>query len=841
MTIEELLAKFDNPKKSGTGFDVRCPAHDDRRASLSISAGDDGTILMKCHAGCATAKVLEALGLSMADLFPAKPSKNGAPSGKKVKDKPAKPRETFATAAAAIKALEKTRGKAAGKWIYHDAAGNPVGVVLRWNTVNEKGESGKDILPVSKHGDGWQIAGMPEPRPLYRLPELAGADLVFVTEGELCADRVHALELTGTTSPHGSQSAAKADWGPLAGKPVVLLPDRDKSGTKYADTVTDILLSLEPPALVKVVLLPDVPGAPPLPEGADIIDWVQAHRGSAKPEELKRELLELMEAAPVVQKQAATTDIENSGTSGTSQPASGCRIDATEEDLAKLTGEAWQAIQDANSPPTLFRYGAAPSRIETDDQGAPVLRTMTLDRMRHRLARDASWFVRRKSGEVAIAPLLSVVRDVLATPDCDLPILTRIVEAPIFAADGTLCAEPGYNAANKTYYWPSEGFTLPAISERPSTAEVQEARDLIIRELLGDFPFAGEPERAHAVAALLVTLVRDMIEGPIPGHMVEAPGPGTGKTLLADLLTEPAHGRPIAAMTEARDPDEWRKRIFAKLRTAPSVVLLDNIKRRLESSALASVITSYPYWEDRVLGISEMSRVPVRCLFLLTGTNPAFSSEMVRRIVRIRLDAKVDRPWLREGFQHPDIRSWASVNRGKLLGAALTLIQAWIKAGRPEGNKTLGMFERWARIMAGILDVAGIPGFLENLSDFYETADTEGAAWREFVALWWNAHQGAAVSVATLFVSVAGESSLDLGEGKSERSQKIRLGKQIMEMRDRVFSIQVGDQDTRNLRVTLDGQSHRAKMWKLADSKTADQETRNQELPSEAGPYADGW
>ena len=491
------------------------------------------------------------------------------------------------------------------------------------------------------------------------------------------------------------------------------------------------------------------------------------------------------------------------------------RIDASEDDLAALTTEAWLAIQAANTPPTLFRYGAVPSRIETDDEGAPMLRPMTVDRMRHRLARVAYWFrLAKKDREQPIAPPLAVVRDVLATPDPALPVLTRIVEAPIFAADGSLCNEPGYNAASRTFYAPAAGFTVPPVAIQPTADEIQQARELFTVELMGDFPFVGDAEKAHAVAAAVGPFVRDMIDGPTPLHSFEAPTPGTGKTLLVDLLTHPALGRPIAAMTEGRDEDEWRKRIFAKLRTAPSTLLLDNIKRRLESGALASAVTAYPLWEDRILGVSEIARVPVRCIWIVTGNNPLLSSEMTRRTVRIRLDARVDRPWLREGFRHADIRSWGIANRSRLVWAALTLVRAWIAEGQPQGCRTLGMFERWAKVLGGILDVGGIPGFLGNLSDFYDKSDAEGAAWREFVASWWTTHGENAVTASALW-PLATECGLDLGD-KGDQSQKIRLGKALRDMRDRMFAVQLSGQEKR-LRIELDGADHRANLWRLAE------------------------
>ena len=70
MTLSEMLSRLQGVKGSGSQYTAKCPAHDDRHASLSIGAGDDGRILMKCHAGCSTQSVLAAMGLTEHDLFP---------------------------------------------------------------------------------------------------------------------------------------------------------------------------------------------------------------------------------------------------------------------------------------------------------------------------------------------------------------------------------------------------------------------------------------------------------------------------------------------------------------------------------------------------------------------------------------------------------------------------------------------------------------------------------------------------------------------------------------------------------------------------------------------------
>lgn len=49
---------------------ARCPAHDDKNPSAYITETDDGTLLVKCWAGCSTAEIVATLGLEMRDLFP---------------------------------------------------------------------------------------------------------------------------------------------------------------------------------------------------------------------------------------------------------------------------------------------------------------------------------------------------------------------------------------------------------------------------------------------------------------------------------------------------------------------------------------------------------------------------------------------------------------------------------------------------------------------------------------------------------------------------------------------------------------------------------------------------
>ncbi len=472
-------------------------------------------------------------------------------------------------------------------------------------------------------------------------------------------------------------------------------------------------------------------------------------------------------------------------------------IDAGSEDLPAVSAKAWGALEQANQPPRLFRFGGDPVRVQNDDHGAPFICPLDSDRLRGEVARAANWFQRltrnHQTFEKPALPPVPVVKDMLAAPDVPLPVLSALIGVPAFGPDGTLHAVPGYNPATKLFYAPAPDFAVPPIAETPDAGAVQTARALIADDMLTDFPFTGFPERAHAVGLLLLPFVRALIDGPTPLHLIEKPAPGTGASLLVNALFYPALGRNVGAMTEGGNEEEWRKRITAVLLGGAQVVLFDNLRRKLDSAAVSSAITS-KVWEDRKMGVSKIVRVPVRCAWVATGNNPALSSEISRRAVRIRLDAKSDRPWRRTGFRHPDLGAWLTENRGGLVWAALTLVRAWLAAGRPAARElpTLGMFESWTTVIGGILEHAGITGFLGNLGEFYDSSDTEAAEVRAFLSAWWAKHLDQAVGVAGLWeIASSPDSCLPLGD-KGERSGRMKLGRLLTRLRDRRFELKDG-------------------------------------------------
>lgn len=466
-------------------------------------------------------------------------------------------------------------------------------------------------------------------------------------------------------------------------------------------------------------------------------------------------------------------------------------INAGIQDLSFLMQQSWKALDKyyRQKEPLVFVRSGALTRVKIDKKDGPVLDVMSEAALKNVLDRVAYWYRMDKNGQEKSAfPVTECVKGMLAEAAPPVPRLTRIVQAPVFGKDGTLLTSPGYHEKAETWHYRT--CNIPEMPEKPTKGDIEKAKELLLDDLLVDFPFDDESSRAYTLAAMLQPFVRAMIDGPTPLHIIDAKsGSGTGKSLLADMIAVPALGRPVPAMAEGRDGDEWRKRITAKLATGSQFVLIDNVNRFLNSGELAAAITS-TVWEDRMLGASRMIQLPVECCWIATGNAVRMSREIARRIVKIKLDAKRDDPWMRpvSDFKHPDIREWAVRNRGLLVWACLVLGKAWINEGTPLGKQTLGMFEAWAKVMGGIFDVVGIGGFLENLLEIYAEADEETELWREFVAAWWERFGDQAVAVAALHtLAIEKDLLLPVLGDMGERSQKTRLGKALSKINGRYF------------------------------------------------------
>ena len=213
---------------------------------------------------------------------------------------------------------------------------------------------------------------------------------------------------------------------------------------------------------------------------------------------------------------------------------------------------------------------------------------------------------------------------------------------------------------------------------------------------------------------------------------------------------------------------------------------------------------------DREIRTSRTVSFPILAIFIASGNNPTTSREIARRIVPIRIDARSERPELRTGFTHPDILAWAKESRGWLIWAALTLIQHWIAAGCPKGQRVLGKFEGWSAVMGGIAEVNGIHGFLDNLNEFRCCADTESTTLRAVVTAWSSAFGEAPIRASDLLGHV--EQVLGLEGG----ARNVQLGRWLERNAGQIID---------GFRICRAGSKANTNLWRLdqfrevADSK----------------------
>jgi len=203
LVLERLAAAGNTPKRSGSAWAAKCPAHQDGNPSLSINEGRDGNAILYCHAGCQLGEILQALNLEMTDLFPPKPKSD--------------------------------LGEIIATYTYEDETGQPV---LRVNRHHPK-----TFRQMHWSGGTWVWGAGKSRKLLYRLPQVtetcANGGTVWLAEGE---KDVHALEAAGVVATCNAAGAGKfydahADQLQGAGL-VVIVCDNDAAGLDHVRKVS---------------------------------------------------------------------------------------------------------------------------------------------------------------------------------------------------------------------------------------------------------------------------------------------------------------------------------------------------------------------------------------------------------------------------------------------------------------------------------------------------------------------------------------------------------------------------------------------------------------------------
>jgi hypothetical protein len=383
-------------------------------------------------------------------------------------------------------------------------------------------------------------------------------------------------------------------------------------------------------------------------------------------------------------------------------------LQVNEVQYRQLEAEAHVTLVMANRPPAVFVAPGGLSELYRPGPKSPRrIRAVTEGGLRRVFGEVADWVRKTKDEPVAAVPpqhLLESYRYRTAWPG--IPDLTGVSTVPVLRPDGSLWQAPGYDPVTKTFFDPNASYVpIPA---RPTRGEAKAAAEFILHGVR-QFPFASEVDRAAWLAMVLTPIARPAFAGPSPLFCVSGNVPGAGKGALVDGVAQIATGKkaPSKGYPAIQVGRHWVERDEELGKIAKGVAMeghavyhLDNCPRAHEfgGPGFESIVTQTEN-ADRILGTNQAPLVPMLMLWAISGNLISPRSDMVRRTIMIRLLDLSERPEERE-YEGPSLGDWAVLNRGKLVSAALTILSAYIKAGRPPvGLKKLGSFEPWSDLV----------------------------------------------------------------------------------------------------------------------------------------------
>ncbi|MCM8596895.1 DNA-primase RepB domain-containing protein [Accumulibacter sp.] len=342
-------------------------------------------------------------------------------------------------------------------------------------------------------------------------------------------------------------------------------------------------------------------------------------------------------------------------------------VDAAEKELADR-GRHYQAgglIVSISTDPT----SGDPSIVPTS--GPALTRELSV---------AASWekFDRRAGDWVRCDP---PARHVAVLFDAQtfryLPPLAGVARQPYFReSDGELITQAGYEkSAQRFGVFDARQFVVPEPTQEAARAALR-----LLEDLLTEFHFVADSDKAAALSAIFTAVVRPALPHA-PAFHVRAPVAGSGKTYLCELIGAFAGPGGNAKVSYPMTSEEATKVILSLLLTSPAVIEFDDMDTDwLPHGTIKRMLTAEQI-TDRILGVSKTATVSTRTLFLGSGNNVGPIRDLLRRVLTIHIDPRCATPATitYQGCPVEKVRQ----RRGVYVAAVLTIIQAWRTAGMP--------------------------------------------------------------------------------------------------------------------------------------------------------------
>jgi hypothetical protein len=581
---------------------------------------------------------------------------------------------------------KSTMGKIESIFPYTDEKGGTIFEVVRY-----EGKIFKQRRPNGNGGYIGKTKGLKQVP--YKLPELLKSDIeqwVLIPEGEKKVNKLYEIGFTATCNAMGA-GKWRENFNPyFKNRKVCILPDNDLPGKKHGENIAENLYPI-----VKEIRVLNLPG---LSEKGDIINWVEAeYQKGLDIQKIKDKLINLVNEAevwtPNKEKESDDTVIIKAGRLP-------FIIDKVEEIFLK------------KNPHSIFQRNGQVVKIATLDQkkdiqgikreaGAVIISPIDDDHyITDLFGRNMNFLKKNKNDETyPVDPPQKIGKTYLSRiGEWKLSVLTRIIECPALRSDGSILDEPGYDEKTGLYF--CQGKTaFEKINPNVNKDDAYQALE-ILKKPIKDFPFVTDSDRSVAIAAVLTAITRQSLRSaPLFGFT--APTMGSGKSLLAEIISLIATGRLPAMMPQSKDPDEDRKKILSFLMAGDPLILIDNCEKPISGGSLCSILTQ-EYYQDRILSVNKMARVNTAVTIIATGNNLQFMGDMTTRALLCTIDPGMEKPEERQ-FDI-NIYELISKNRALYVNAALSILKAFWNAKKPKQDiKPYGRFEQWSDLIRSAL------------------------------------------------------------------------------------------------------------------------------------------
>ena len=457
-----------------------------------------------------------------------------------------------------------------------------------------------------------------------------------------------------------------------------------------------------------------------------------------------------------------------------------------------IVEEAWRHLLSLDGRDTVYMRGDALCRLRGVQ---PLVEVVGKDAMLALLVYAANW-LSEKAGRKgtrwdSAVPPWAVVTTMCALPPVDVLPLESVARVPVLGREGRVIQGVGYHRDSSCWYEPI-GPCEP-IPDQPTLKQAREALHVLC-EPLCDYQFEDEADRAMAVAMLLTPALRKMV-GLVPLFVIDSPERGSGKSKLAAVVAHLSGVGQAGVLSwrSDRSSEEVQKQITALLLQAAAVIVIDNVKGRLDSSEFETALTA-DVWMGRVLGESRIVSLPQQAIWIVTSNNAVLGEDLARRSVRVRINARCEQPWLRrpDVFRHPDLLGWVESHVMDLARAAAIVCRGWVTAGRPGyAGHVLGSFERWCTTVGAVLQWLGVAGFLADAQEAYRSLLSAADDMRAFVLSWGSERLGEKMSCKELVDWVTApewDGILErVSRGETERARQAIMSRIMRDMVGRTF------------------------------------------------------